>query len=136
MVEYCLSHTGFDDVPALCGPIASIGEAEPSTDEKPATEVVAVIPPEKYFTLFHLDSGSLLARAGISKRSTTSMKGGAFILETTNCPCAKPSGPFRGISKGYSCLVHRSLKLSFRFFVFHLLIFSSALRPVRIWGQT
>lgn len=54
----------------------------------------AVFRPEEYLYSFHFDSGSILARAGISKRSTTGMKGGAFILEATNCPSGNGTGPF------------------------------------------
>lgn len=41
--NYCNSHLGFDDVPALCGPIASNGDKESDTEEKPATEVVGFV---------------------------------------------------------------------------------------------
>ncbi|HEV2400513.1 MAG TPA: GIY-YIG nuclease family protein [Candidatus Sulfotelmatobacter sp.] len=36
IVEYCRTHPGFDDVPALCGPIASNGD-QPSADEEAAS---------------------------------------------------------------------------------------------------
>lgn len=42
VVEYCRTHRGFDDVPALCGPISS-GDEESSSDEKSATEVVGFV---------------------------------------------------------------------------------------------
>jgi Meiotically Up-regulated Gene 113 (MUG113) protein len=43
VVKYCRSRTGFDDVPDLCGPIVSNGDAEPTPDEKPSTEVVGFV---------------------------------------------------------------------------------------------
>lgn len=43
VTEYCRSHAGFDDVPGLCGPVASNGDAESSTDERPATETVGFV---------------------------------------------------------------------------------------------
>lgn len=42
--EYCRSHAGFEDVPALCGPMASEGAVEESaTDENPTTDVVGFV---------------------------------------------------------------------------------------------
>jgi hypothetical protein len=38
-----LAMAGFDDVPALCGPVASNGDKQPSTDDKPSTEVVGFV---------------------------------------------------------------------------------------------
>jgi len=41
VIEYCGSHAGFDDVPPLCGPIASDGDKKAAVDDERPTEVLA-----------------------------------------------------------------------------------------------
>jgi hypothetical protein len=43
VIDYCGSHAGFDDVPALCGPVAFNGDEEPSTNEQASGEVVGFV---------------------------------------------------------------------------------------------
>jgi hypothetical protein len=42
VIEYCESHSGFGDVPALCGSIALTGDGESSAEDK-STEVVGFV---------------------------------------------------------------------------------------------
>jgi hypothetical protein len=41
VIEYCRTHSGFDDVWALCGPIACNGDKQVSAENERTTEVVA-----------------------------------------------------------------------------------------------
>lgn len=62
VVEYCRAHPRFDDVPALCGSLASNGHADSSADENPPTEIAGFVYLMKYGKHYKIGKTNAIGR--------------------------------------------------------------------------